>query len=135
MASALKSRRSEAARPAMQDQLSGPPQMGAPEDDGGDKLAMIVQSLTPEDKTKLMGMLQAEVESPEGEAAEGNTPGQEDEYGQAKVSPGELAELKAEASNMFGQSGEALGEAEEEGPKPRGLGDRFKASLNKHFKK
>ena len=130
MAMALKSRRAESAKPQMQEQISGPPGDG-----GADKLQMIVASLTPEDKAQLMEMLSAEQEQAP-EAIDGESPStQEDDAGQSKVSPDELAALKGEAANMFQGQGQALGEDEPEGQAPKGLGDRFKASISKHFKK
>lgn len=143
MAMALKSRRAESAKPAMQDQLSGPPKT----EGSGDKLQMLVATLGKEEKAKLLEMLQSDSGETESESGEGesqlhenlegeNAGGVQGKDGQTKNTPGEIEALKQEAASLFkkGQSN-PLGEGMDEGEQPRGFGDRMKSAINKHFKK
>lgn len=137
MAMALKSRRSESAKPAMQDQLSGPPVEGEP-DGGGDKLKMLVSALGEDEKAQLLEMLQADTGEgePDGESHEDLESGMQDKSGQTKNTSGEIEALKAEAQGIFSKGqGNPLGEEAPDGEAPRGLGDRLKQSISKHFKK
>jgi len=143
MAQALKSRRLDSAKPAMQDQLSGPPKP----DGSGDKLQMLVATLGKDEKAKLLEMLQSDSGESESEGSEGESKlhedlegegvgGMQDKAGQTKNTPGEIEALKAEAQALF-KKGQAnpLGDGMNEGEQPRSLGDRMKSAINKHFKK
>lgn len=135
LASALKNREQDSARKQMVGPMpgdsGGPPSVG-----GGDMLAKLVQSLSPQDKAQLLKMLTADEENAESPGEEQLEQKPQDEAGQSKITPAELEELKQMGASMFGAKAQPDDE-ELNGPggKKPGLMDRMNSSVNKFFKK
>ncbi len=135
MSDALKARRS-GSLPPKQDAGMAPAPQGQ---EGKDPIAQLLGSLDQDSKMKLKQMLDLELENP----SEADDGGATDTEGQSPVTTDEKEaidqeispELAAEAQDIFRGQNNQLGTQDEPGMKARGLGDKLKASIGKHFKK
>jgi hypothetical protein len=122
MSAAIKNRRMQSAPVPEAGQEAAPEQ--------ADPLQQIVATLEPDDKMKLMQMLQTDMQAqPEGEG-----PGLTDEQGGLKSTPGEQAELEGmheQGEQIMG----AMGEPEESGPQASSFTNKIRMNAKKLFGK